>query len=133
MEKYDFISSGNALFIRFESKTGSYSGSSLYYWAHYDFFNNTRFGEAVPNSDCDELFYSWKQSEGHFRSPLNTLVYKKSSANQDIHCSYQFIANKRLFSRVLIKVQNVTFKVSFDYFLQTDKGVLNITQNYIIL
>ena len=26
MEKHDFVSTGNALFVRFESKTGSYSG-----------------------------------------------------------------------------------------------------------
>ncbi|KAJ4446246.1 hypothetical protein ANN_12940 [Periplaneta americana] len=28
MEKHDFVSTGNALFVRFESKTGSYSGST---------------------------------------------------------------------------------------------------------
>lgn len=26
MEKHDFVSTGNSLFVRFESKTGSYSG-----------------------------------------------------------------------------------------------------------
>lgn len=26
MEKHDFVSTGNAMFVRFESKTGSYSG-----------------------------------------------------------------------------------------------------------
>lgn len=48
MEKIDFVSTGRSLYVRFESKTGSYSGSSLYYWAHYDFFNNSKFGEPIP-------------------------------------------------------------------------------------
>lgn len=56
MEKHDFISSSNNLFVRFESKTGSYSGSSLYYKAHYDFFNATRFGKPVLKTECDEVF-----------------------------------------------------------------------------
>jgi hypothetical protein len=47
MEKHDFVSSTESLFVRFESKTGSYSGSSLYYWAHYDFFDNRKSGEPL--------------------------------------------------------------------------------------
>lgn len=73
------MSTGNALFIRFESKTGSYSGSSLYYWAHYDFFNNTRFGDPVPGTPCDETFLSWRSPSGVLRSPLNTLIFKQGA------------------------------------------------------
>lgn len=109
MEKIDFVSTGRSLFVRFESKTGSYSGSSLYYWAHYDFFNNTKFGEPIINTVCDEVFYAWKHSHGQIRSPLNTLIYKRNSG-VDLRCQYKFITDKRLFSRVLIEVTSVAFK-----------------------
>lgn len=109
MEKIDFVSTGRSLYVRFDSKTGSYSGSSLYYWAHYDFFNNTKFGEPISNTICDEVFYAWKHSHGHVRSPLNTLIYKRTSG-ADLRCQYKFITDKRLFARVLIEVTSVTFK-----------------------
>nr|CAD7393309.1 unnamed protein product [Timema cristinae] len=156
MEKHDFVSTGNALFVRFESKTGSYSGaiekhdfvstetlsslqgygdtlrrdsrgvsdlfvrfesktvsysgSSLYYWAHYDFFNNTRYGERVPATACDEVFPSWKSSKGWFRSPLNTLVYKRSDPTEDVKCLYRFVTDKRLFARVILTIEAINFK-----------------------
>ena len=49
MEKYDFVSTGNALVVNFLSLTGSYSGSSLQYWAQYDFFDAST-GEFLPSS-----------------------------------------------------------------------------------
>ncbi|XP_019867043.1 uncharacterized protein LOC109596034 [Aethina tumida] len=110
MEKHDFVSTGNALFVRFESKTGSYSGSSLYYWAHYDFFNNTKLGEPVPGKPCDEVFASWRQTRGWVRSPLNTLVYKQAQSNEDVQCLYRFVTDKRLFARVILTVTNIYFK-----------------------
>ncbi|KAI4456883.1 cubilin [Holotrichia oblita] len=110
MEKHDFVSTGNALFVRFESKTGSYSGSSLYYWAHYDFFNNTRLGEPVPGKPCDEVFASWKSKKGQVRSPLNTLVYKQTTSSEDVQCLYRFVTDKRLYARVILTVCNVRFK-----------------------
>nr|CAD7266362.1 unnamed protein product [Timema shepardi] len=170
MEKHDFVSTGNALFVRFESKTGSYSGamekhdfvstrsvlrptrrhlqpefsplpsplthfffkfgdkylnhyliseeiflkfedrSSLYYWAHYDFFNNTRYGERVPATACDEVFPSWKSSKGWFRSPLNTLVYKRSDPTEDVKCLYRFVTDKRIFARVILTIEAINFK-----------------------
>lgn len=109
MEKIDFVSTGRSLYIRFNSKTGSYSGSALYYWAHYDFFNNTKFGEPIPNTICDEVFYAWKQPSGHVRSPVNTLIFKRASGT-DLRCQYKFVTDKRLFARVLIEVTSVTFK-----------------------
>ncbi|XP_063224709.1 cubilin [Bacillus rossius redtenbacheri] len=109
MEKHDFVSTGNALFVRFESKTGSYSGSSLYYWAHYDFFNNTRYGEPVAGSACDEVFPSWRAASGYLRSPLNTLVYKRQDT-QDVRCLYRFVTDKRLFARVILTVTAFNFK-----------------------
>ncbi|KDR22186.1 Dorsal-ventral patterning protein tolloid, partial [Zootermopsis nevadensis] len=110
MEKHDFVSTGNALFVRFESKTGSYSGSSLYYWAHYDFFNNSRYGEKIPDSACDEVFSSWHSPSGWFRSPLNTLVYKRSDPTEDVRCLYRFVTDKRLFARVILTVEAISFK-----------------------
>ncbi|XP_033308372.1 uncharacterized protein LOC117209985 [Bombus bifarius] len=112
MEKHDFVSSSNALFVKFESKTGSYSGSSLYYWAHYDFFNATRFGVPVPGTECDETFASWKERSGKFRSPLNTLVYKRpGDPPADLSCTYTFVTDKRLYARVILIVESVSFKV----------------------
>ncbi|XP_074095188.1 cubilin homolog isoform X1 [Cotesia typhae] len=111
MEKHDFVSTSNAMFVRFESKTGSYSGSSLYYWAHYDFFNASRFGEPLPNTECDEIFTSWKAHSGQLRSPLNSLLYKRSGdPPNDLSCTYTFITDKRLFARVILTVESVTFK-----------------------
>ncbi|XP_012269853.2 cubilin-like [Athalia rosae] len=111
MENHDFVSTSNALFVRFESKTGSYSGSSLYYWAHYDFFNATKFGEPIPGSECDETFAAWKSQSGYLRSPLNTLVYKRpGDPPTDLTCTYSFVTDKRLFARVILTVEAVTFK-----------------------
>lgn len=109
MEKIDFVSTGRSLYVRFESKTGSYSGSSLYYWAHYDFFNNTKFGDPVSNTLCDEVFYAWKHPHGRIRSPLNSLIYKRV-AGSDLRCQYKFVTDKRLYSRVVMEVTSVTFK-----------------------
>lgn len=96
-----------------------FSSSSLYYWAHYDFFNNTKFGTAVPDTTCDEEFVSWKPSSGYFRSPVNTLVYKRQGTvtdpdikSQPIICRYKFTTDIRLFARVVLKIESIKFKVS---------------------
>lgn len=85
--------------------------SSLYYWAHYDFFNNTKLGEPVPGKQCDEVFASWRQTRGWLRSPLNTLVYKQTQSSEDVTCLYRFVTDKRLFARVILTVTSVYFKV----------------------
>jgi hypothetical protein len=112
MEKVDFVSTGRSMFVRFLSRTGSYSGSSLYYWGHYDFFNNTKFGAGVPNTLCDEVFYAWEHPQGVLRSPLNTLIYKRVAPTSDIRCQYKFINDKRAFARVIIEMISVAFKES---------------------
>lgn len=112
MEKIDFVSTGRSMYVRFLSKTGSYSGSSLYYWAHYDFFNNTKLGAAVPNTLCDEVFYAWDHPAGSLRSPLNTLIYKRISQTSDVRCQYKFVTDKRLFARVVIEMISINFKES---------------------
>lgn len=112
MEKVDFVSTGRSMFVKFVSKTGSYSGSSLYYWGHYDFFNNTKFGSGVPNTLCDEVFYAWEHPHGILRSPLNTLIYKRIASTSDIRCQYKFINDKRAFARVVIEMISISFKES---------------------
>jgi hypothetical protein len=87
------------------------SRSSLYYWAHYDFFNNSRYGERVPDTACDEVFSSWRSPSGSFRSPLNTLVYKRSDPTEDVRCLYRFLTDKRLFARVILTIDAINFKV----------------------
>lgn len=97
--------------------------SSLYYWAHYDFFNNTKFGTAVPDTMCDEEFVSWKPSSGYFRSPVNTLVYKRQATvtdpdvkSQPIICRYKFTTDIRLFARIVLKIESIKFKVLICFF-----------------
>ncbi|XP_075165489.1 uncharacterized protein LOC142237917 [Haematobia irritans] len=109
MEKVDFVSTSPSLFVQFESKTGSYSGSSLYYWAHYDFFNNTRFGDPVPNTLCDEVMYAWKHPGGKLRSPMNSLIFKRTGGS-DVRCQYKFVTDRRLYARAVIEVSSVMFK-----------------------
>uniref|UniRef100_A0A1B0FBH5 CUB domain-containing protein n=1 Tax=Glossina morsitans morsitans TaxID=37546 RepID=A0A1B0FBH5_GLOMM len=109
MEKVDFVSTSPSLYVQFESKTGSYSGSSLYYWAHYDFFNNTRFGDPVANTLCDEVMYAWKHPGGKIRSPMNSLIFKRTGGS-DVRCQYKFITDRRLYARALIEVSAVMFK-----------------------
>jgi len=110
LEKYDFVSTSNGLYVSFESKTGSYSGSSLYYWSTYDFFNNSQQGEGIPGT-CDQVFSSWHKSHGQFTSPLNTLVYK---TDNNIQCLYRFVTLKRIYARVIITIDNVNFKYNQD-------------------
>ncbi|XP_049948096.1 uncharacterized protein LOC126456385 [Schistocerca serialis cubense] len=111
MEKHDFVSSGSSMFVRFESKTGSYSGSSLYYWAHYDFFNASRSGDPVAGSACDEQFVAWRSASGYLRSPLNTLVYKRhADPHHSVRCQYRFISDRRLFARVILTIESMAFK-----------------------
>ncbi|XP_073812099.1 uncharacterized protein [Musca autumnalis] len=109
MEKVDFVSTSPSLFVQFESKTGSYSGSSLYFWAHYDFFNNTRFGDPVPNTLCDEVMYAWKHPGGKIRSPMNSLIFKRTGGS-DVRCQYKFVTDRRLYARAVIEVSSVMFK-----------------------
>lgn len=82
----------------------------MYYWAHYDFFNNTKLGEPVPGKQCDEVFASWRQTKGWLRSPLNTLVYKQVPSSEDVQCLYRFVTDKRLFARVILTVTLIQFK-----------------------
>ena len=109
LEKHDFISSGNAMYVRFESRTGSYDGSSLYYWANYDFFNNTHYGKPIEDTLCDELFESYVRPEGKFGSPLNSLVYKST---ENIRCRYHFKAPRYQYRRILVTINSTNFKLN---------------------
>ena len=57
MEKHDFVSTGNSLVVNFLSVTGSYSGSSLQYWAQYDFFDAST-GISLSGSGFHENIYA---------------------------------------------------------------------------
>ncbi|XP_071516762.1 LOW QUALITY PROTEIN: cubilin-like [Panulirus ornatus] len=111
LEKHDFISTGSAMFVKFESRTGSYDGSSLYYWAQYDFFNNTHYGKPVEDTLCDELFESFVRPEGKFGSPLNTLLYK---TDEDVMCRYHFKAPRYQYRRILLTINSTNFKHNDD-------------------
>lgn len=116
-KKYISIFNGVRFVLYYHRERFLIFRSSLYYWAHYDFFNNTSSGERVPNTPCDEVFPSWKYPKGTLRSPYNTLVYKKQgSANQDITCLYRFITDKRLYARIVLTVELINFKVRINWF-----------------
>lgn len=84
--------------------------SSIYYWAHYDFFNNTKFGAPVPGTECDEEFSALNKESGWFRSPVNTLIYKKNSPDL-IRCQYKFVTDRRIFARIILAIESINFKV----------------------
>ncbi|KAK3880591.1 hypothetical protein Pcinc_014912 [Petrolisthes cinctipes] len=111
LEKHDFISTGSAMFVKFESRTGSYDGSSLYYWAQYDFFNNTHYGKPVEDTVCDEVFESFVRPEGKFGSPLNTLLYK---TEENVVCRYHFKAPRYQYRRILLTINSTNFKENED-------------------
>ena len=74
-----------------DSSIGSYSGSSLNFWAHYDFFNNSQHeGRKSAATDCDVVYEPPTRSSGVWTSPYNTLLYKRSSDSPDLKCRYAF-------------------------------------------
>ena len=113
MEKYDFVSTGSALVVNFLSRTGSYSGSSLQYWAQYDFFDASTDGERVEGTECDERIRAAKRGQKSFRSPRNSLVFKKNEAEGDeaIECRYDMLAaDQAEFSRLQLNVNRLHMK-----------------------
>ena len=79
----------------FLSRTGSYSGSSLQYWAQYDFFDASTDGERVEGTLCDERIRAPSRGGGRksFRSPRNSLVFKKNNGDDGaIECRYDMSA-----------------------------------------
>lgn len=76
------------------SRIGSYSGSSINFWAHYDFFNNSqREGLRTADSDCDVVYEPATRVFGHWTSPYNTLLYKRTADASDLKCRYTFQVN----------------------------------------
>ena len=70
---------------------GSYSGSSINFWAHYDFFNNSqREGLRTVGTDCDVVYEPATRTLGQWTSPYNTLLYKRSTDSSDLKCRYTF-------------------------------------------
>ncbi|CAG0885430.1 unnamed protein product [Darwinula stevensoni] len=106
LENHDFVSSGNALLVQFESLIGSYESPSIELWAHFDFFQDLHYGEPVPHTLCDEVFADNGRPTGEFASPPNTLVYKRG---EDFGCTYKFVADGRRHKRVKIVLDMVSF------------------------
>nr|CAH0112384.1 unnamed protein product [Daphnia galeata] len=111
LERKDFLSTGNSLFLRFHSRVGSYSGSSINFWAHYDFFNNSQpEGIKTADTDCDVVYEPNTRISGQWISPYNTLLYKRSSDSSDLKCRYTFQGNRRSSSRVMLTLYSVNLK-----------------------
>jgi hypothetical protein len=73
------------------SRVGSYSGSSINFWAHYDFFNNSQpEGIKTADTDCDVIYDPTTRTLGQWISPYNTLLYKRSADSADLKCRYNF-------------------------------------------
>ncbi len=99
---HDFVSTTPTLTVEFISTTGSYSGSSLHYWAQYDFFDNSVDGERVEGTICDERFVG--KTRATFRSLRNTLVFKDPKHN--VRCNYDIDADSdRSFGRVKLTLK----------------------------
>ena len=106
-ENIDFITTGPNMYISFVSPTGSYSGSSIYYWAIFDFHEARTDGAKVAGTLCDEVLES---PSGKFRSPRNTLVFKE--ATEDIVCNYKIKSKEILFSRIALSIEATHFKTN---------------------
>ena len=85
----------------------SYSGSSIYYWAIYDFHETKPDGEHIAGSVCDERI----TAPMRFRSPRNSLVYK---TGEDVACTYMLSAPADQFSRLKLRVDPVDFHKAED-------------------
>lgn len=108
LENVDIISKGNSLLLNFISRTGSYSGSSMTFWAKYDFFDNRHYGELVPGTKCDEVFTE-DNPKRYFASPRNTLLFKPINQEQEIRCSYR-IQSLGGHARIRITLTNIDLK-----------------------
>ena len=125
LENTDFVSTGKSLFVSFLSRTGSYAGSSIQFWAQYDFFTNRHDGQVVPGSLCDEVFSGPQfSSGGEFMSPRNTLIYKIGADTEDLddedsddvtrplECRYDIYGNRRESGRVQLDLTSLDLKSS---------------------
>ena len=109
--------------LSFLSRTGSYSGSSLQYWAQYDFFDAATDGERVEGTECDERIRAPPGGgRKSFRSPRNSLVFKREAAEGDggdggaIECRYDMSASddQAEFSRLQLNVDRINMKKEGD-------------------
>ena len=50
-ENIDFVTTGPNMYVSFVSASGSYSGSSIYYWAIFDFHDTRVDGETIPGKE----------------------------------------------------------------------------------
>ena len=107
-EDIDYITKGSSMFINFVSNSGSYSGSSIYYWAIYDFHEASIDGDKVEDSICDQQFHINNNQKRTFQSPRNSLIYK--NAKEDFVCNYHIVSNEHFFSRISVTITELNFK-----------------------
>ena len=96
------------------NKTQCFPGSSIYYWAIYDFHDARVSGVPVAGTACDEVLSGGEG--GTLRSPRNSLVFRHAPAPAlgpapiPLVCRYSIRAEDSLHSRIALTLDKLNFK-----------------------
>ena len=92
------------------NKTQCFPGSSIYYWAIYDFHDARVSGVPVAGTACDEVLSGGEG--GTLRSPRNSLVFRHAPApsSRPLVCRYSIRAEDSLHSRIALTLDKLNFK-----------------------
>ncbi|XP_023224714.1 cubilin-like [Centruroides sculpturatus] len=93
------MSSGESLFIQFESIDGSYDGSQFEYSAYYMFVNSTPARSVVPDTECDQVFSSSSSTSGTFDILPNRLQLRR----RQLKCQLLFIGRPTEQVRIILE------------------------------
>ena len=87
-----------------------FPGSSIYYWAIYDFHDARVSGVPVAGTACDEVLSGGEG--GTLRSPRNSLVFRHAPApaSRPLVCRYSIRAEDSLYSRIVLTLDKLNFK-----------------------
>ena len=85
-----------------------FPGSSIYYWAIYDFHDARVSGVPVAGTACDEVLSGGEG--GTLRSPRNSLVFRHAPASRPLVCRYSIRAEDSLYSRIALTLDKLNFK-----------------------
>ena len=85
-----------------------FPGSSIYYWAIYDFHDAQVSGVPVAGTACDEVLSGGEG--GTLRSPRNSLVFRHAPASRPLVCRYSIRAEDSLYSRIALTLDKLNFK-----------------------
>ncbi|XP_068223139.1 uncharacterized protein [Palaemon carinicauda] len=103
--KESFLSTGPSLFLTQEFSYGT-SLLPLEYEIHYEFVNVFQ-EQKEPESDCDRIFTSKRETKGHFGSPKNIFLYGRGGKSS-LFCKYIF---KPISGEAIkLKITNVVFR-----------------------